>query len=121
MKDRRQRGAENLGCVIGLAILAIVLVLGIKFVPQRIAVAEFEDKCVQLAEQASLPRFTDKIIRDTLLMEAQNKHLPLKPDALKVWRTGQEVFVEASYVVKVDLIVTTYDWPVEHRVVRTLF
>lgn len=121
MGDRRQRGAENLGCLIGLAVLAIALVLGIKFVPQRLAVAEFEDACVRMAEQASLPRFTDKVIRDALLMEAQKQHLALKPEALKVWRSGQEVFVEASYVVKVDLIVTTYDWPVEHKVARTLF
>jgi hypothetical protein len=121
MSDRRQRGAENLGCIIGLAILAVVLVLGIKFLPLRIAVAEFEDRCVELAEQASLPRYTDKMIYDLLTIEAQNRHLPLKPEALKVWRSGQEVFIEASYVVQVDLLVTTYDWAVEHKVVRTLF
>lgn len=121
MGNRRQRGAENLGCIIGLAILAIVLVLGVKFLPQRIAVAEFEDRCEELAEQASLPRFTDRIIHDSLMIEAQNRHLPVKPEALKVWRSSQEIFIETSYVMKVDLIVTTYDWHVEHKVNRTLF
>jgi len=121
MGNRRQRGAENLGCIIGLAILAIVLVLGIKFLPLRIAVAEFEDRCEELAEQASLPRFTDKVIYDSLMIEAQNRHLPIKPEALKVWRSQQEIFIEASYTVQVDLLVTTYGWHVEHKVNRTLF
>lgn len=121
MGNRRERGAENLGCIIGLAILAIVLVLGVKFLPQRIAVAEFEDRCEELAEQASLPRYDDKYIREQLLFEAQNQHLPLKPEALKIWRSQQEIFIEASYVMKVDLIITTYDWAVEHRINRTLF
>jgi len=71
-------------------------------------------------EQASLPRFTDKIIRDTLLMEAQNKHLRSSRRAQGVAH-GPGGLHRGELRVKVDLIVTTYDWPVEHKVVRTLF
>ena len=77
MAKRRETGAGNVGCIISLAILAVAVILAVKVIPTRVAVAELQDFCERAAEQASLPRHTDEIITDEILIKAQQENLPL--------------------------------------------
>ncbi|MGE5236213.1 MAG: hypothetical protein ACM3O7_07690 [Acidobacteriota bacterium] len=119
MRRWRERGEGNLGCIVGVIILAIVVVLAVKIVPTRIAVAELQDFCEKEAEQAF--HYNDEKIAYDVLTEAENKHLPVTKENIKVYRNQAEVFVEVHYTVKLDLIVTDYLWKVEHNVSRPLF
>jgi len=122
MARRSEFGKGNTGCFVGVVILAIGIVLAMKIVPQRIAVAEVEDFAKGLAEKASLRPYTsDARIVDEILIKAQQAHLPVTKENIKVWRNQAEVFVEMKYTVDLDLIVTDYKWNVEHKINRILF
>ncbi|HLE60131.1 MAG TPA: hypothetical protein VI700_01205 [Thermoanaerobaculaceae bacterium] len=121
MAKRRETGAGNVGCVISLAILVVAVLIAVRVIPTRIAVAELHDYCEKEAEQASLPRNSNEMIADRILMKAQQSNLPISKENIKVWRDGGQVHVEVKYRVVLDLLVYKYDWDVEHRVDRILF
>jgi hypothetical protein len=121
MAKRREIGAGNVGCVVSLAILVVAVLIAMKVIPTRVAVAELQDFCERAAEQASLPRHTDEIIADEILIKAQQENLPLRKEDIKVWRDGSMAHIEVKYRVVLDLLVYKYDWDVEHKVDRTLF
>jgi hypothetical protein len=121
MAKRREKGAGNVGCIISLAVLAVAVILAVKVIPTRIAVAELQDYCERAAEQASLPRHTDEIITDEILIKAQQENLPVRKEDIKVWRDSSMAHVEVKYRVVMDLLVYKYNWDVEHKVDRTLF
>ena len=121
MVKRREKGAGNVGCMISLAVLAVAVIIAMKVIPTRVAVAELQDYCEREAEQASLPRNTDARITDEILIKAQQENLPVRREDIKVWRDGSMTHIEVKYRVQLDLLVYTYDWDVEHKVDRTLF
>ncbi|MBZ5587423.1 MAG: hypothetical protein LAO05_02590 [Acidobacteriia bacterium] len=121
MAHWRETGKGNIGCIVGLVLLAAALLIGIRVVPTRLAVAELQDYCEREAEQASLPRFTDDKITDAILIKAVEEHLPVKKEDIKVSRDQAQVRVEVRYRVVLDLLVYQYNWDVEHKVERTLF
>jgi len=121
MAHWHEKGKGNIGCVIGIALLAVAVLIGVKVVPTRLAVAELQDFCEREAEQASLPRFGDEKIADAILSKANEEHLPTQKEDIKVWRDQSQVHVEVRYRVVLDLVVYQYNWDVEHKVDRTLF
>jgi hypothetical protein len=117
----RERGAGNLGCILGLALVAVVVVIGVNVVPVRIAVAELQDFCEKEAERASMPRNTDEKMAQAIFQKAVEERLAVHKENIKVWRDTGQVHVEVKYRVVLDLLVYKYDWDVEHKVERTLF
>lgn len=126
MTKRRERGDGKLGCVVSLALLAVAIVVAVKAVPVRIAVAELEDFCVNQAERASMRierngQTAEQQIADAILMEAQKENLPVPKDHIRVWRDSEFEHVEVKYRVVIDFLVYKYNWDVVHRVDRRLF
>jgi hypothetical protein len=121
MVKRREIGGGNVGCVISLALLVIAVLIAMKVIPVRVAVAELQDYCEREAETASLPRNTDAKIADEILIKAQQENLPVAKEDIKVWRDSSMMHVEVKYRVVLDLLVYKYNWDVEHKVDRTLF
>jgi len=121
MAKRREIGAGNVGCVVSLAILVVAVLIAMKIIPVRVAVAELQDYCEKEAEQASLPLNSDQMITDRILIKAQQNNLPVPKENIKVWRGGGMVHVEVKYRVVLDLLVYKYNWDVEHKADRTLF
>jgi hypothetical protein len=116
-----ERGASNVGCIVGLAILVAAVLVAMRVIPVRVAVAELQDFCEKEAEQASLPRMTNAIITDQVLIKAEEQSLPVTREDIKVWRDSSEIHIEVKYTVILDLFVYDYTWPVVHRVDRVLF
>ena len=121
MARARERGSNNIGCMLGLALVIVVVFIGVKAVPTRLAVAELQDFCEHEAEEASLPRFSDDKIADAILGKAIEEHLPVKKEDIKVSRDSSQVHVEVRYRVVIDFLVYQYNWDIEHKVERTLF
>ena len=117
----RETGAGNVGCMVGLALLAVAVVIAMKVIPTRVAVAELQDYCEKEAETASLPRNSDERIAGRILIKAQEQHLPVRKEDIKVWRDSSESHVLVKYRVVLDLLVYDYVWDVEHKADRTLF
>lgn len=126
MKKIRQRGEGKAGCIFGLAILLIAIIIGMKFIPQRIAVSELQDFIVKEAERASLVQVRDgqtrdQIIADSILRKAVDLRLPLSREALKVDINQSRILVEGRYTIDVNLLVTTYTWTIPISVDRMMF
>ncbi len=121
MAALRERGANNVGCIVGLAILAAAVLVAVKVIPARVAVAELQDYCEKEADQASLPRMTNEIIADQVRIKADEQQLPVRREDIKVWRDTSDIHIEVKYTVPLDLIVYKYNWNVVHRVDRPLF
>jgi hypothetical protein len=121
MEGRRGRGATQIGCLIAFAILLFVILVGVKILPVRLAVAELQDYCERQADQATLPGATDEKIAALILKRAEEKRLPVTEDDIRVWRDTSEIHIVVKYRVVLPLILTTYDWDVEHKVDRPLF
>jgi hypothetical protein len=121
MPRLRERGANNIGCIVGLAILTVAVLIAVKVVPVRVAVAEMQDFCEKEADQASLPRMTNQIMADQVKIKADEEQLPVSKEDIKVWRDTSEVHIEVKYTVPLDLLFYEYKWNVVHRVDRTLF
>lgn len=119
--ERRIRGGGNLGCIVGLLVIAVTVVILLKVVPAKIAVAELRDFCERQAETASFPRNTDEVIAKAILGKAEELKLPLKAESLRVWRDGGAVHIEASYRVVLEFPGYTYNWDVRHSIERVLF
>ncbi len=121
MQVASQRGKGNVGCLVGLLVLALAVVVAMKVVPAKVAVAELKEFCERQAESASLPRNTDEAITNAILAKAKALNLPLKAEDLRVWRDGTNVHVELKYRVVVELPFYTYNWDVQEKIERVLF
>ncbi len=121
MTKRHERGAGTIGCVLGLLVLAVVVVMLVKAIPVRVAVAELKDTAVKEAESASMPRHDDGYVRGQIIIMAQKKGLPFGEDQVKVWRDTAQVHVEYAFTVPIEFPFYTYQWHVEEKIERVLF
>ena len=118
---KHERGEGKAGCIIGLVILAAAVIVAVKAVPVKVAVAELKDFCERQAEGASLPRHTDELILSQIIIKAQQLNLPVSAADVKVWRDGSMVHIEAKYRVIIDFPFYTYPWDVYYKIDRILF
>ncbi len=121
MARRHERGAGHVGCVIGLLVLAVAVVVLVKAVPVKLAVAELKDTAVREAESASLPKHDDGYIRGQVMIKAQQSGLPCGVEQIKVWRDTSQIHVEYAFTVPIDFPFYTYQWRVEEKIERVLF
>jgi hypothetical protein len=121
MTKRHERGAGNIGCVLGLLVLVIAVVALIKAVPVRVAVAELKDTAVREAESASLPHHDDGYIRGQVIIKAQSLTLPFGEDTIKVWRDTSQIHIKYKFTVPIYFPFYTYEWHVDEQIDRVLF
>jgi hypothetical protein len=121
MTKRHEKGAGNVGCVLGLLVLVIAVVVLIKAVPVKIAVAELKDAAVRETESASLPRHDDDYVRGQIMMKAQQLGLPFGEEQIKVWRDMAQMHVEYKFTVPINFPLYTYQWRIEEKIDRVLF
>jgi hypothetical protein len=122
MKDaRRARGEGRIGCIIWLAILALIAYALFKIVPVKIANSTFEDF---LTEQASFGSIKSaKQIESEILMKAKELEIPVTKDNLTIVRTREKITIEAHYTLNIVFFggAYTYIWKRDPVVERPLF
>ena len=117
----RQAGEGKIGCIFWLILLLAVGYVSWQMVPVKMKSVDLEQFMVRAAERASLQqRNTEKALRTAIMNEADELNLPLENDNLKIQRSGARITVEASYTVPINFIVTTWDWEIKHKVVRSI-
>lgn len=121
MNRLRQRGAGNVGCLLGLVLFAVAVVIAIKVIPIKVAVSEFKDFTVKEAEQASLPRHTDEVIIAAMLQKAQQLKLPVGKEQIQIRRDQAMIYIEYKFRIILNLTLTKYNWDVSEKVERNLF
>jgi hypothetical protein len=121
MTKRHERGAGNVGCVLGLLVMVVIVVVLVKAIPVKVAVAELKDTAVKEAESASMPRHDDGYVRGQVIIKAQKLGLPFGEDQVKVWRDTAMMHIEYAFTVPIDFPLYTYQWHIEEKIERVLF
>ena len=107
LSGNNQRGEGRIGLIITLAIIAIAIFLGVKFIPAKITAYEFGD-FIEKECRFAATRQDDSQIVVRIMDKAEELDVPLKRKNLVVRRTKAEMIITASYEQPLDLKVTTY-------------
>ena len=93
--------------MITLIVVAVVIFLGVKVIPVRVAAYEFRDVLREEARYGAV-RNSDAIVKKRILEKAAELEIPLDQKNLKVSRTPSSMVISATYEHPIDLKVTTY-------------
>ena len=120
-RSRRIRGGANFGCIVWLVIVVFVGYVLYKVVPVKVASSEFYDI---MQEQAAFGSIKDlKFIEFEILRKAEELHLPVNKDNLKITRSHEAITVEAHYQIPINFFngAYVYVWKFDQVVQRPLF
>ena len=118
---RRQAGEGKIGCIFWTVLLVFFLYVSWQVVPIKMKSIDLEQFMVRQAERASLQmRDTEKRLKSNIMAQADELDLPLDKDDLEVTRSGARIRIKASYTVPINLVVTTWEWKIEHQVDRNV-
>ena len=120
-RSRAARGDGKIGCVIWMAILALLGYGLYKFVPVKVAASRFEDFMNEEASFGSIK--TVPQIEKEILARARELGLPITKDNLKITKTRDSITVEAHYEMIVNLFGGSYlyTWKFDPVAKRPLF
>lgn len=107
-----QKGEGKAGAIFGFAVFAIIVYLGLKFIPVAIRVYAYEDAVKEECKFLH-GRSMDKLIAD-LVAVAESKDLPVSEEDIAISRTREEshqnLKVEIHYTINVTTPFFVYPW-----------
>jgi hypothetical protein len=119
LRNRRERGEGQLGCLVGLVILALAVFVAWKMVPIKVKAAEVRGVVVDEAKSAGT--HSDKVIMGNILSKAHEDNFPLTEDNVKISRGGGNITIDVNYVVPVEFPGYTYQWHFNHTATNPIF
>jgi hypothetical protein len=118
-RKRSERGEGQMGCLFGLALLAVAIFIAYKMVPVKVRAAELRQEVVDQAKAGGM-RGDDKILA-AILRKAQDENLPVGEENVKINRTANTITVDVDYVVPVDFPGYKYQWHFNHHAENPMF
>ena len=117
----RERGEGRLGCLFGVILLLIALLVAYKMIPIKVKAAEIRD--VVHDEAKSAGTHNDKRIREAILDKAKREGLPIATENIEIERTNSnsQIRVEVKYTVPVEFPGFTYQWNFRHKAENPIF
>ncbi len=120
--SRFQRGEITPGCIIGLIVVVIAVVVAIKTVPVYMRVYEFQDEVTRIADKGNNIEWRDpKKMQQRLASKAQELRLPIPAEAIKVTRAEKYIEIKVSFDVELDYGVYQHVWHKDINQSRPLF
>src|ERR1700747_58687 len=98
--SRREKGEGQLGCIIGLIILAIGVFIAWKVIPVKVRAADLRQEIVDDAKSAGM--MNEEKIRASILAKARENQLPVNDDNVKISRGANQITIEVDYVVPIE-------------------
>ena len=116
-----ERGKANVGCIIWLAILALIGYVLFKVVPPKIATSTFYDAMQEQAAFGSIKSIEQ--IQYAVLQKARELELPIGKENLIIKRSKEQITIEAHYELTIDFFdgLYKYVWKLDPVVARPLF
>lgn len=111
---KNQRGDVPVGCLVGLVVLALITLVGIKVTPVMLEVQEFEKEVRTVADRGNRIDYTDKRITQRLLAKAEDLRIPIVKEDIVIKRTRSRIRIQVEFTREIDLVLTTYEW---HKVI----
>ena len=108
LRNRRERGEGQFGCLVGLVFLLIAGLIAYKMIPIKVKAADLRETIVD--ESKSAGQHKDPQIRRQILVKAEQLQLPVTDDDIVINRTSGNIQMRVSYTVPVDFPGYTYQW-----------
>ena len=116
---RRERGESQLGCLVGLILLAIAIFIAWKMIPVKVKAAEMRQVVVDEAKAAGT--HNDEKIKGAIMQKVFDTKLPIKEDDVHITRANGEITVDVEYDVPIDFPGFTYKWHQHHHANNPIF
>lgn len=95
---------KNLRLLFWLCVLGAGIYVGWMMVPAFINNYRFEESIDDSARTAAVnSQKSEDEIRSALYLDAKDLEIPVKPEDIRIERSGGDVFISAEYTVHVDL------------------
>ena len=101
--------ATRLRLAAGVAVLAILVVLGVRLIPIYLRNRELQQFVEDVTHRAAAPTSSDDVLRSWVLARAADLGLPVVADNVQIQRAPESVHIEVRYAVRVDLPLYTVD------------
>lgn len=119
LRNRRERGEGQLGCLVGLVLLALGVFIAWKMVPVKVKAAEVRQVVVDEAKSAGT--HSEKVIMGNILSKAHENNIALTEENVKISKGGGNITIEVNYVVPVEFPGYVYQWHFNHSVTNPIF
>jgi hypothetical protein len=111
---RFQRGDVPIGCLVGMVVILVVALVGIKVAPVVISVGELDKEINALADRSSRRDYNDERILHDILQKAEQLDLPVTKKDVTIKRSSKHIKVTVSYDIPIEFPGYTYVWHKEH-------
>lgn len=119
LRNRRERGEGQFGCLVGIVILLVAGVLAYKMIPIKVKAADLRDTIVDEAKSAG--QHDERVIRKNILAKVEELNFPVTDDDIEISRKSTYVIIDVKYTVPVDLPGYTYNWNFHHHAENPVF
>ena len=119
LRNRRERGEGQFGCLVGIVVLLIAGVLAYKMIPIKVKAADLRDTVVDEAKSAG--QHDERVIRRNILSKVEELNFPVTDDDIEISRKSTYVIIDVKYTVPVDLPGYTYNWNFHHHAENPIF
>ncbi len=108
---RNAEGRGTVGCLFSLALIAVVVIAGIRVVPVYYAVKSFEADMRTEVSRAGAHFYSDETLVKNIVDLAKRNELTLKGDDVKVEHLAGQIFVKIHYTTPIDFLL--FERPVD--------
>ena len=119
LRNRRERGEGQFGCLVGLVLLLIAGLIAYKMIPIKVKTADLRDT-IQDEARAAATR-NDKEITRSIVQKAEQLGLPVTEEDIDITRPTNSIRVEVKYTVPVTFPGYTYNWKFNHKAENPIF
>ena len=116
---RRERGEGQLGCLVGLIILAIAIFIAWKMIPVKVKAAELRQVVSDEAKAAGT--HDDNKIMGAIMEKVHDNGLPVTAENVHISRAHGEITIDVEYVVPIAFPGFTYQWHLHHHANNPIF
>lgn len=93
----------------GLAVLAILIILGARLTPIYLHNRELQEFVEEVTRRAAAPTSSDDVLRSWVLARAADLDLPVVADNVHIVRSADSIHIDVRYMVRVNLPLYTVD------------
>jgi hypothetical protein len=119
LRNRRERGEGQMGCLVGLVFLLIAGLIAYKMIPVKVKTADLRDTVQDEARAAGTRG--DKEITKAILAKAESLQLPVTEEDIQIIRPTNAIKIEVKYTVPVKFPGYTHNWKFHHTAENPIF
>ena len=118
-RSRREAGAGQAGCLVGIIILLIAIFICYKMIPVKVKAADLRQTVVDEAKSAGT--HNDDQIMKQILAKAKEHGLPITEESVTINRAANQITVDVDYTVPIVFPGYTYLWHQHHHAENPIF